>query len=558
MVAGRQVYFAGIFSPNEGEDGQSVEFAILRWDLGSATDTPAPSAVLPYIRVHSFLSPSMPNRLRWGILNEHGIDPKLLQKNATIYPSESDLLAEDYLKGCHTVIFDGNREIMHRLVSNCSAVDEIINMWHEIFENSEDERLRTASSLDEMLRYLNLPTVSEVANQSHHYTRLLCELYASASLWAVLRFLKTHPRKIGEILQNALPLNGSWPISEAPDYWFEGEHDSLASFSSDEIKGFFSRNIQDYIDWRHTNIYIHDWNYRQRATPRISQEKLQQAASICQGIFNKMFSVDVQLWILVYYSVFAHKSKYAKEIALRNGDFSQLQDSIREDFTNFMMRHLKDFLGPKQKKMVLSQIFNTSIVARNKYSYQQFNYDQEKQKQQQDKSSSPYFLYQEPAQSSVHYFEELRRFDRTPVYRHYIISGRNEERKMCINGVSKLLNKFLLELKDPYAPIWLDKDAQGWVDYITGQSFGEICSQPRMHDNADVRAARELVSEVVATETMPYILKLRELLTREIQNISASEDREYHSTFVFMGVSVEITVTHRSQIPLIKRLFRFR
>ncbi len=558
MVAGRQVYFAGIFSPNEGEEGQSVEFAILRWDLGTSTDTPAPSSELPYIRVHSFLSPSMPNRLRWGILNEHGIDPRMLQKNATVYPSESDLLAEDYLKGRHTVIFDGNREIMHRLVNNCSAVDEIVTMWHEVFADSEDERLKTASSLDEMLRYMNFPTVSEIACQSHHYTRLLCELYATASLWAVLRFFKNHPQKIGEILQSSMPLNDLWPVREAPDFWFEGEHSSLASFSASEIERFFSRNTQDYIDWRHTNIYVHDWNYGQRVTARISQEKLPQASAICHRIFNELFTVDVQLRILVYYAVFAHKREYASEIAIRDGDFSLLQDSIREDFTNFLMMHLKDFLGPKQKEMVLSQIFNSSLMIRNKYSYQQYNYEQEKQKQLQDRAASPYFLLQEPSQSSVRYFEEIRRYDRTPAYRHYIISGRNDERRMCINGVSKLLNRFLLELKDPYAPIWSDKEFQGWIEYITGVSFGEICRQPRMHDSADIIAARTLVSHVVATETMPYILKLRELLTREIQNISAAEDREYHSTFIFMGVSVEITVTHRSQTSLIKRLFRFK
>lgn len=558
MVAGRQVYFAGIFSPNEGEEGQSVEFAILRWDLGSASDIPAPSSKLPYIRVHSFLSPSMPNRLRWGILNEHGIDPKLLQKNATVYPSEADLLAEDYLKGRHTVVFDGNREIMRRLVNTCSAVDEIVSMWQEVFADSDDERFKTASTPDEMLSYLNLPTVSEVAYQSHHYTRLLCELYATAALWATLRFLKSHPRKISEILQSSLPINGLWPVSEAPDFWFEGEHSSLATFSADEIEKFFSGNTQDYIDWRHTNIYIHDWNYRQRITSRISQEKLPQASAICNTIFNRMFSVDVQLWILVYYAVFSHKSEYASEIAVRNGDFSLLQDSIREDFTNFLMRHLKDFLGTAQKKKVLADLFNSSLTTRNKYSYQQYNYKQEKQKQLQDRQASPYFLFQEPSQSSVCYFEEIRRYDRTPAYRHYIISGHNEERRMCEKGVSKLFNKFLLELKDPYAPVWLDKDFQGWIEYVTGVGFGEICRQPRMHDSADIIAARALVSEVVATETTPYILRLRELLTREIQNIASSDDREYHSTFVFMGVSVEITVRHRSQVPFFKRIFNFR
>lgn len=557
MAAGRHVFFAGIFSPNEGEEGQSVEFAVLRWDLPNVQDSPEASPKPPLISIHTFLNPRVPSRIRWGIVGEHGIDPSYLRRKANSFPSEKVLCTENYLANKDTVVFEGNREIMHELVKDCSSVEEINTLWQEIFGNSKDETFRTAASLDEMLSCMHFPTITEIAPQTKHYTVLILKLYACAALWSVLRYLKVHPESIASAVNSSLPLVDLWPLVEAPEIWFEGEQDSLASFSPAQIQKFFARNSQDYIDWRRTCIYINDWTYRRSVvTPYVSGD-LPDATELCEFVFNHMFDLSMQLWVLVFYSVFSHKTDYARDVALHNGKFASLPDPVREDFTGFLLTHLQDFLSSKQKSFLISSIVGHMMQERSKLSFEKYDFVKLRDEQKNQAGSVRFFLKQEPANSSVRYYEEITASDHVPLYRHYLITGRGDERERGISGVNKLMRKFMEEVRDPFSGFWTNTETRRWVQCVTGIEWKDIARQPRIHEENTLTAVRTLISDVIAEQSSSYIDELKRRLIDVINRINAGSELEHSDRFCFMGVSVEITVTSHSQISLIKRLFKF-
>lgn len=59
-MTARQLCIAGVFSPNEGEEGQTVEFAVLEWKVLPQRDGPTASDELPHIRIHTFVTPRVP------------------------------------------------------------------------------------------------------------------------------------------------------------------------------------------------------------------------------------------------------------------------------------------------------------------------------------------------------------------------------------------------------------------------------------------------------------------------------------------------------------------
>ena len=557
MAAGRHVYFAGLFSPNEGEEGQSIEFAVLQWDLPAVQDGPEASSKPPFISIHTFISPRVPTRIRWGIVGEQGIDPVMLRKKAAMFPTEKELCAENYLKNKDTVIFDGNREIMHELVRESSSVEEISTLWQEIFGKSSDEALRTASTLDEMLSCLHFPTVAEIAASTKHYTVLLLKLFASATLWSVLRYLKTHPEKTAPALSSSLPMTGLWPMPEAPEIWFEGEHKNLASFPTAVIEKFFSRNTQDYIDWRRTCIYLNDWNYRRSVITPYSSRDLPDAVELCEFVFNRRFDLSMQLWVLMYYSVFSHKKDYAVQVAVHDGNFDTMPDPVREDFTGFLLTHLQDFLSAKQKSYIISAIVGHMMQERSKLSFEHYDFEALREEQRGHGSQGRFFFRQEPVNSAVHFYEEIAGGDHVPLYRRYMITGRGDEREIGINGVNRFMRKFMDEVRDPFSAFWTTPDTRRWVQCITGIKWKDIARQPRIHEESAVTAIRSLITDVIVEQSAEYINELKRRLIDIINRINGGADLELSERFCFMGVSVEVTVTPRSQTPLIQRIFKF-
>ena len=70
-------------------------------------------------------------------------------------------------------------------------------------------------------------------------------------------------------------------------------------------------------------------------------------------VFNRVLNLQMKLWVLIYYSIYDKKVKYAQEIALHEGNILSMPQAIREDFTAFFIRHLEDFLSRDQKRQLI-------------------------------------------------------------------------------------------------------------------------------------------------------------------------------------------------------------
>ena len=558
-MTARQLCIAGVFSPNEGEEGQTVEFAVLEWKVLPQRDGPTASDELPHIRIHTFVTPRVPSRMRWGIVNEHGIDTKMLRAKFQDYPSEQDLLRENYLKGLDCVIFDANKPLVRELVADCASVEDLSVMWQQLFINCKEENVRAATTFDEMLECLHFPKVLPIAQISKHYTPLVLELYASAALWSALRFLRMHPERIEAVLAATQPLNGLWPVAEAPEVLFEGEHSELASFTRQELEDFFSRPAQDYIDWHRTCKYVNDWEYRRDVDAVMQPDSIPDGKEVVSYVFNRLFDLRMQLWVLIYYSVFAHKKEYALEIALAGGMSPKLSDSVKEDFSGFLANHLQDFLSSKQKQWLIRSVLVNLLKKRAEKGYEQYDFDVLMQEQRQDRTNLRYYLKQEPASSAVRYFYEVAAENGKQIlFRRFLISGRGEERNQCVEGVNRYINAFMKEVKDPFSCFWTGTQTRNYVQCVTGVAWKDVIRPPRINESMRVKQVRALVSELILQESAGYIKALREHFVQIINRINEDDGRDFRDRFAFMGVSVEIEVTTRSQIPLFKRMFRLK
>ena len=92
---------------------------------------------------------------------------------------------------------------------------------------------------------------------------------------------------------------------------------------------------------------------------------------------------------------------------------------------------------------------------------------------------------------------------------------------------------------------------------ITGIKWKDIARQPRIHEESAVTAIRSLITDVIVEQSAEYINELKRRLIDIINRINGGADLELSERFCFMGVSVEVTVTPRSQTPLIQRIFKF-
>lgn len=553
MAAERQVYFVGAFLPNEGESDQTVEYAVLEWELRSEDDVPGNESTRPHLYVHSFLAPRLPGRVRWGLVQEHGIEPSYIRKRLDTLPSIRDMIDEDYLRGRHAVIFDRSHDPMRSVVQNASSVEEISALWAEVFKNSDDEHARAVSTLSEMLEYLGYPRVTDVAGKSAHYTPLLLELFATAAVWSVLKDLKSHPKKI-KSLQGTLPFSRIWPLDEAPELPFEGDHATLSSFSPREIDNFFSRDMQDYVDWRRVNIYVNDWEYQRPNHDAAMYRSLGGAVELAEYVFTTLFDLKMQMWALIFYSVFEHKEQYAREVAYSDGKFGSMQQSVKSDFTSFVLGHLQDFLRPDQKQWLLSSLIRHFIDTRDHLPFEE--YDFEELSRAQAKGESRFYFRQEPSRSSIKCFSEIATLDRMVKYRRYEISGHGDERDQTIRWVNELFQNFMEEVKNPFSNFWSEPETHRWCQILTGVEWQEICRPPRINEDPRVQSVRALIQQVIANASRPYIQKLRERLTRDIVAINEHPLEEFRDRFSFMGVSVEIVMCHRSQTSFLKRMLK--
>lgn len=539
MVSKSPVYFVDVCLPNEGEPDLSLEIGVLRWSANRDER--------PEVYIHGFLQPKHPARVRWANAEEMGITRDFITRQKGL-PSISDIVAADFLKSRRVVCFNPSQEPWQSLVNNADTVVSIQELWAEIYH--DDEKAMKCQRLSQMLEFLGLPTYD---HDNHCYTPLLQHLHATAALWFLLEHFKEEPDNLK--IREGFKFSTVWPLPPSKESWFTGNPKELSDIPSGEIDDFFSENLGDNLDWYNLIMYTHDWVFNRKGTVDLGD--LPGQSEMAEFIFGKVFDLRMKLWVLIYYALYAHKNNYSKEIAHAGGVFSKVSPAIREDFTNFLLKHLQDFLSNKQKSLLIRGIIHQSMRERSKAPFENYDFDTLSREKREGEHPTLFFRHQSPHNCNVKCFWEIHNSNETVLFRRYEISGRGFERQACIDAVNVLLREFMQETRDPFSAYWTTPSVHSWIKFITGISWSEFSRAPKFAELPEISAGRHELASMIDEESFVYRKALQQNLVNIITAINGDEGRdETIKRFAFQGTSIEVKVTRKAQLPLLKRLLR--
>ena len=431
-------YFLDILLPNENEPELSVEIGVLRWS-GKMVDRPE-------VYVHSFLRPQNFTRVRWANVASKGILRNQIEGQKL--PTIDDMVNSDYLKHKRVVCFNDKVEPWKSLTKNSLEVNSIVTLWNLVFEKNEEAL--NCQNLQQMLEFVGLPSQ---CHENHGYTQLLCDLHAMAALWFVLELLLSNK---SNVIENAQALcEPLWPLPQVPQKWFENNPQSFKDLSKEQVLDFFSENLAHRLNWTNLSIFAYDWVYNR--PNRQPVEELEGFYELSDYIFNKMLTFRVRLWILIFFTVFGHKIRQAREVALNNGRFEKLSPAVRDNFSHFVISHLDDFLDDTQKRSIIHALIKQSLQKRSKATFESFNFDEISKME----DSRRYFCDSfGPEDSNIKCVFEIRDAMQSILYRRYIITGQGQEREMCAEFLNQALHSFMIEVKNSLSSFWFSPELQ--------------------------------------------------------------------------------------------------
>jgi hypothetical protein len=548
------LYFIDVCLPNDNEPSQSVQMGILRWS--------AKRDDRPEVYVHTYLKPQLLDRVRWANVASMGIDKQMIVSNKKL-PTIDDMIKADYLKARRVICFNNELEPWRRLTANAQDVISIVSMWNELFKNN-DEAYRCNSSLNAMLEYLHLPLRDD---DNKHFPPLLLRLHAMVALWYVLDNIRK--RRFAKHMDLAAQCSFIWPLPKIQDKWFDNNPRSLSDLSEKQIQEFFSDDLALRLNWNNLSIYACDWvfkrsnfvnhqqGYNISSDINIKVKDLVGVKELADFIFNRLLNFRIQLWLLIFYDVYEHKSLYSRDIALKRGRFSELQPAVQEHFSQFIIKHLDDFLNEDQKLHLVSSLISQSLEERDKAPFTHYDFD-ECSKEGPDKPV--YFCYsQGPDHTSYKCFYEIRDAAQNIRYRRYAIYGQGEDRALCVDFVNRSLNTFYAEVRNPFSSFWVTPELRLWIHFITGISWADYTRPTKMGDDPHVLECRRKFSKLMERANLPYVKKLKENLVEAIESINSNNDYVMPpKCFNFQGTSIEIETCKRKEMGFFKRLFSFR
>ncbi len=533
-------FFLELGLPNEEAPEICISLDILRWSANRDER--------PEVYVHTLLKNKNLSRVRWNNAASLGVTREVLERDNQDLPSIEDMKEVNYLKSKRVIVFEmQDTEPWVSLLSSASIVISIKDLWKEVYADSE--KAMACNTLPKMLEYLHLPKDD---TENKQYTPLQLRLHAIAAIWYLLTTYKAHPEE--KKIRDGFALNQIWPVQSVDDEWFPGEPKVLAQISPVAARNFFSHSIYDHIDWYSQYIYAHDWVFKRKNSYK---ENLRGQVEMADFVFNNVLDLNMQLWVLVYYSIFARRTNFALEIVLKKGVFSSLLDHVRDDFSKFLIRHLEDFLSDNQKYRLVRSIMRQSIDDRSRCSYTDYNYN--KLSTSDSPAVAQYsFRTVKVKGTGVKCFWEIRGRKGEILYRRYEISGIDDERQLCIDEVNKLFRIFLEEIRHPFSIFWVREPEQGWIQYITGQSWPELKMVPRASDSKLLKYTRQIISNIIIEESMPSIQNLKDTLKEIIEEINSYSGGKEDTVkrFTFLDTSIEVCVTRRTHTSLLKRLLR--
>lgn len=532
------LYFVEAYTANEGEPALSLEYGVLRW---SSRDTDRPE-----VFVHTYLRPASMQRVRWlNASKEMKITRQLIENKGDL-PEMDDMLSENYLDMKKIVCFDDSVEPYYTLSQRASDVISIKHVWEEIYEGNE--KALSCSTVAQMCEFIGLPADN---NENTNYTPLLKNLHQMAALWQILDEYMSNPKaKSLSQLSPGLQINYIWPLPASQEEWFESRPSSLNDLSAKDLSDFFSANIADRINWFEMNMYACDWIYK-RPVLRATQE-LQSKKEICEFIFNHILSFKMQMWVLIFFSLYHHRSEFALKIAQAKGNFAALSPAVIVSFTSFIIENIEYFLNPQQKFGLIKALLDKSLQKNAMIPFEHYDYEAvEKQSHSDDPK-----LYPTNENCEIPCVKGIRS-GYNVVYKRFEIKGSGKVREDYISGVNLHLNRVFSDAKNPFSDFWLPHPLQLWIQFILDVDFSAIKGPQRISDSDYLNSVRLSLRQLIEESTMPYLKDFFDKLNNAINMINqgAGANNGRPIQFAFQGCSFEIVIEPPSKLGILRNLF---
>lgn len=517
-----ELYIVDVYVPNEGEPESALELSILRLNAVHGR---------PRVHVHTYIMPGSYHlaRIRWSDAVKHGITQDMFRD--TFWPTLSDLINADYLKGAEVVCFCSNIEPVQTLVKNSSFRFSILNRWQEVFAG--DAVASSFTTCAQMLEYMGLDPED---HSNTGYTASMKRAHAYLAIWSYLwqcsNFQVRPPAGYTTFSQNPY-----WPLVNVPDPWYQGDPKELTEIPSAALQDYFSDRLPDYVNWSNMCIYGNDWSF---GRSRSVDVQLTNQDVMINFIFYKLFNLRTRLLVLAFYSLYNKKTEYARIIALHQNHFNTLKNHIKDDFASFVISHLDDFLTGKQKKKIISALVNSALQSKFEEPEEQLNYTF--LKRNADRKVMSFDELTLSKNNSIQWYRQISTKEDV-IYRCFTIMGSPDERNDCIDNINEKIGQLLTEAKDPFAQCWLRQDLKEWIEYITGFTWIELARPAMATDSGSLTDTRNTIRGIISERSRPFLRSYVGNFRTVIDSINETKDGEKTTfCFSFMGTTYDIVV----------------
>ncbi|HIV55603.1 MAG TPA: hypothetical protein H9898_07440 [Candidatus Anaerobiospirillum stercoravium] len=547
MTRENALYIVDVYVPNEGEPESALELVIFK-----VLDQQS----LPQVYVHTYIRPELPifNRIRWNQAQSFGIERAMVQ--GSDYPTFREIVNADYLRDKSVVCFCANFEPIQTLIANCPWCFSVLNRWQDVFAG--DDGACQATTIEQMLDYMGLPVVD---SSNCHYTPLMKRARALMAIWSYLhnslRLQQRPPQGYSEFSQSIY-----WPLADIPEPWYDPQAKELTDIPAPAICDYFSERLPEYVHWDRVRLYIHDWRF---ARERSFEVKIVDQDAMLNFIFYRLFALPKRLMVLTFYALCQQRIKFARIIALHQGQFNTLQQSVKEDFAAFLLTHLADFIVTKHKYDLICALVEQFL--QNRFEQQQAHYDFDELYQKHElnqrklaktRQSGGYYPYNEDedlifvreslsCNRNIFWFRELRERD-TVLLRRFTIQGNVDEYNECIDHITDKINELLAEAKNPFAPCWVPAQLRQWIEFITGFAWSDLAHVPSPNDAASLTEARKTLCEIITQRSRQYFYTYNSNFRQVIEGINDTPDGEHTVlAFMFQGIAYEFDVNKSAE-----------
>lgn len=524
MAQDNSLYVVDVYMANEGEPESTLELTVLRcYDPNKR----------PQVYVHTYVQPQCnPEHIRWKEAAKKGLPRELFTLNR--WPSLTDLIAADYLKDKYVVCFCAAYEPLQSFMANSRTKGSILSLWQEVFAGNDDACALTHPK--QMLSYMGLP---DKDSSNTNYTPLMKRVHALLAIWLYLRSCRRlHLQPAFGEGDGIGDYERFWPLPDVPRPWYDPEVQLLRQIPADSLCEYFSDRLPDYLDWSSISIYRDDWVFGRELH---SEVKLMRQDLMLDFIVNTLFPLQTRLMVLSFYAIYLKRTDYARTIALHDASFGTLPQAVKEDFSQFVIIHLDDFLTSAQKQMIISALVSQLLQWR--LSTPQDNFDFEEMKKNEAESGLTFVRETIPSNHNIACFKEIRNQEEV-LYRCFIIQGNDKERDECVDFINEKIKELFAEAYNPFSTCWVSPDLRRWLCYITGFEWRELAGNPRPSDNDTLRRTRQAIAAIIKKEGKRYLKAFNSNFDKMVTYINDNFDCTDKSKFrfAFQGITYELII----------------